>query len=312
MREKIFNTLIVIICVFVLFVLLIKKTLIQGTIIYALRMWVNNLIPAMFPFFIISDILINYNITAYIPKKIKSFCKWLFNISDNCLSILLLSIISGFPSNARNARSMYDMDLITEDEANHILMFSHFSNPLFVLTTVGLFFFNYEKIGVVLLTVHYLSNLMVGIIFRKSFQHQDKKVAISEGKKISFGNVFISAIKKSLDTVLLICGIVTVFLILSTIVVDIGNFNAYNKMLIKGLFEITIGIDELSKLMLSMRFKTIIASFFLAFGGLSVHVQVLSQITGTSIKYQYFLVGRIVQSLISMGLAFILCVILGI
>ena len=71
MKRKIFNMITIIICVFVLIELLIKKEIIYDSVIYALNMWVNNLIPALFPFFIISDILINYNITLYIPKIIK-------------------------------------------------------------------------------------------------------------------------------------------------------------------------------------------------------------------------------------------------
>ena len=54
------------------------------------------------------------------------------------ITILILSIISGFPSNARNTRTLYDKGLITLDEANHILIFSHFSNPLFILTTISI------------------------------------------------------------------------------------------------------------------------------------------------------------------------------
>ena len=37
-------------------------------------------------------------------------------------------------------------------------------------------------------------------------------------------------------------------------------------MLIKGFFEITIGLEALSKLNLSINYKLIIASMFLAFG----------------------------------------------
>ena len=70
MKRKIFNMITIIICVFVLIELLIKKEIIYDSVIYALNMWVNKLIPALFPFFIISDILINYNITLYIPKII--------------------------------------------------------------------------------------------------------------------------------------------------------------------------------------------------------------------------------------------------
>lgn len=306
MKEKIFNICIIIISLFVLSQLLIKKTIIYSSILYALNLWVNNLIPALFPFFIISDILINYNITDYIPKIIKNVCKSLFNINDNMLTILILSMISGFPSNARNTRTLYDKGLITLEEANHILIFSHFSNPVFILTTVAIFFFNNQKVGIILLITHYLSNFILGICFRNKIKIHNYFYAHSNESN-NFGNIFVSSIKKAVDTILMICGILTIFLMLASIVINAFSFNSYNAMLIKGLFEITIGVEALSKLSINMVSKTVIASMMLAFGGISVHVQVLSQITGTKIKYIYFFVGRMYQMFISGILTYFIC-----
>ena len=307
MKEKLFNTIIIIISLFVLIELLIKKNIIYSAIMEALNMWVNNLIPALFPFFIISDILINYNIINYIPKIIKNMCKKIFNISDNMLTILILSMLSGFPSNARNTRNLYDNGLITLEEANHILIFSHFSNPVFILTTVAVFFFHNKKIGITLLVIHYLSNFILGICFRN-------KIIICNKKKKdinninNFGNIFINSIKKSIDTIITICGIVTVFLMLSQIIINTLNLNSYNAMIIKGLFEITIGIQALCNLDISEEFKIVITSMFLAFGGISVHVQVFSQIAGTKIRYIYFFIGRMYQMIIAGLLTYIVCI----
>ena len=307
MKTKIFNILVIFFSLFILIEILIEKNLVYTSILYALNMWVNKLVPALFPFFIISDILINYNITNYIPKIFKKICKYIFNITDNMLTVLILSILSGFPSNARNTRTLYDKGLLSLDEANHIMIFSHFSNPLFILTTIGVFFFNNSMLGIILLISHYLSNFILGILFRNKFSHN--KVEFDDNNFIlGFGNVFVSSIRKSVDTILLICGIVCIFLMLSSLVNDIFNFNIYNSMLIKGILEITIGIEALSKLDLSMIYKAVISSCFLAFGGLSVHMQVMSQISGTKIKYSYFFLGRIYQTIISGFITYIICV----
>ena len=308
MKSKILNIVIIIITLFVLVEVVVKKTLVYNSIGYALNIWVKNLIPTLFPFFIISDILINYNFTAYIPKIFKNICKFLFNISDNMVMILMLSIISGFPSNARNTRTLYDKGIISVDEANHILIFSHFSNPLFILTTIAIFFFNDKKIGVILLISHYLSNFILGLLFRKVFSHNDIKGYYKE-EKVVFGNVLINAIKKAIDTVLLICGIVTIFLLLSSIVIDVFKLKLYDSMIMKGILEITIGIEALSRLGLPMVYKAVIASCFLAFGGFSVHMQVLSQLTDTNIKYKYFFIGRLYQMVLSGIITYIIFVI---
>lgn len=307
MKRKIFNIGIIILTLFVLYQVIVKKTLVYNSITYALNIWVNNLIPTLFPFFIISDILINYNFTLYIPKLIKNICKYLFNITDNMITILVLSIISGFPSNARNTRILYDKGVITKNEANHILIFSHFTNPLFVLTTVAIFFFNNKDIGVILLVSHYLSNFFLGILFRGYFSHSNNISHNIDNTK-DFGTIFISSIRKSIDTILLICGIVTVFLLLASIITSTFNFNIYNSMIVKGILEITIGIEALGKLNIALIYKAVIASCFLAFGGFSVHMQVMSQIADTEIQYRYFFIGRVYQMIISGIITYLICI----
>ena len=311
MKEKILNIIVIIISLFVLGQLLINKTIIYSSIMYALNLWVESLVPALFPFFIISDILINYNIMEYIPKIIKECCKRLFNISDNMLIILLLSLISGFPSNARNTRTLYDKGMISLDEANHIMIFSHFANPIFILITIAEFFFHNKQMGIILLIAHYGSNLLLGILFRNKFKHNER-VKYKQENNLNFGELFILAIQKAIDTILMICGIVVVFSMLATIVVNTFSFNAYNEMMVKGLFEITIGMQALSNLPINLVYKAVIASCILSFGGISVHVQVLSQIVGTDIKYLYFLMGRMYQLIIAGVITYIIYLFVGI
>ena len=154
MKKNIFNFIIILSFIVLFIEALINKTLIFTTISYSLNIWVNTLIPSMFPFFIISDILINYQITSYIPKNFKKILSKLFNTSEEVISIFLLSILSGFPSGARNIRTIYDMNKITNKEATHALTFTHFANPLFVLSTVGILFLNNEKYGYIILISH--------------------------------------------------------------------------------------------------------------------------------------------------------------
>ena len=309
MRKKILNIIIIVVTLFVLYQVVVKKSLVYNSVNYALNIWVNNLIPTLFPFFIISDILINYNFSSYVPKIFKDMCKYLFNITDNMIIILILSIISGFPSNARNTRIFYDNGEISLDEANHILIFSHFSNPLFILTTIAVFFFGDKNVGWILLISHYLSNLILGILFRNYFNHNNK-VSKKNTMDVDFGNIFVGAIKKSIDTILLICGVVTVFMLLSSIVINTFNFDSYNSMIVKGILEITIGIEALSKLGIPMIYKVVLASCFLAFGGFSVHMQVVSQIADTDISYKYFFIGRFYQMILSGLISYSICLFL--
>lgn len=304
MKKNIINLLVILSFLLILIEVFTHKLLVASTISYSLHLWVTTLIPTMFPFFVISDVLIHYHITNYIPNFLKkNFCK-LFHVSENVVSIFFLSCISGFPSNARNTRNYFDLGLISKKEAEHVLMFTHFSNPLFILSTVAIFFFHREDYGYLILISHWLGNIMIGLLFR-NFNTPSTDYKLKEEKSQSFSQIFIHAIRTSIDTLLLILGTLTAFLIFSSLIIQTFSLPVYFSTILKGVLEITMGLKELSLLYLPDVYKVVIATMFLSFGGLSVHLQVLSQIADSDISYQPFFVARIIHALISGGLSFI-------
>lgn len=297
--KKYSNFFIVIFSSIMLFLVLMRKELVSSSIISSLSIWLNTLVPSMFPMFILSDILINYNFTYYIPKKIVSFFSKLFNVRPSLILVLFLSIISGFPSNARNIKLAYDQNMLSKKEAEHLLLFNHFANPLFVLGTIGTFFLNNNLYGIIILISHILSNFIIGIIFRKKCITTSTYSTTCESNCQSFGNVLSSSIKKSIDSLFMVAGTVTLFLILSTLIINIFSFNNVFSFLIQAILEMTMGLSSLAKLNISDIYKVVLSTMIISFGGLSVHLQVISMLDNTDIKYSNYLKGRIYQMFIS-------------
>ena len=306
MRNKLFNFVIIIMMIFSFICTLLYRDLVYDTISYSLHIWVRNLLPSMFPFFVISDILIEYHITSYIPLWIKRVFSFMFGITYQVVTIFFLSCFSGFPSNARMIRTMYCNGDITLDEANHALIFTHFSNPLFVISTIGVLFLHQEKYGCIILISHYLGNFILGIITRKSNKLCKVHYVNKNNSHLFFGRVLVKAIKSSIDTLLLILGILTCFLLFSSFVIQILPLNSYSGAIIKGILEITMGIKEIADLGIPDIYKVVISCMFISFGGISVHLQVYSQIVDTKISYHTFFVARIFHSIISGSICFLL------
>lgn len=306
MKKNIFNFIIILSFIVLFIEVLINKTLIFTTISYSLNIWVNTLIPSMFPFFIISDILINYQITSYIPKPLKKIFSKIFNTSEEIISIFFLSLLSGFPSSARNIRTIYDKKLITTKEATLALAFTHFANPLFVLSTVAVLFLGNEKYGYLILISHYLGNIIIGILLRNHNTTFNTNYNLSINKSQSFSTILIKAIKSSIDTLLLILGTLTCFLIVSSLIINKINVSSYLASLIKGILEMTMGLKSISILTIPDIYKVVISTMFISFGGLAVHMQVISQLVDTDISYDIFFIFRIIHSIISGILAYIL------
>lgn len=305
MKTKYKNSIIIICSLFFLVNLIIYRNLVFDTVGFSLNIWITSLLPALFPFFIVSDILINYDVIKYFPKVIRNSIKYLFNVSDNGLVIILLSMLSGFPSNARNIKNMYLDKKITKEEGEHLLYFTHFSNPMFILGTIPLIL-NSNKISKYILISHYLANIILGICLRKYNRVNDSNTSNYKEDKHNFGLVLTTSIRKSLDSVLSILGTLTIFLIISTLLINFFNLDNTSSLLIKSILELTSGLKELGSYNLLDKYLLIISSCILSFGGLSVHMQVINELVDTDISYKNYFIGRILQVVLSLGISYLI------
>lgn len=304
--KKYSNFLIVFISSIFLIFIFIKKDIVNNAILTSLSLWLNTLVPSMFPMFVLSDILINYNFIDYIPQKILSTISKIFNISKPSVLILFLSLISGFPSNARNIKTAYEKNLISKKEAEHILTFNHFTNPLFVFQTIGSFFLNNSTYGLIIIFSHIFSNFLIGFFIRnKNTITKINNTTIKDNCQ-SFGTILSTSIKKSIDTLFIVAGVATLFLILSSLITNIFSLNEITSLIVKSILEMTMGLSSISLVSLNDTLKVTISTMIISFGGLSVHLQVISALEGSNIKYQNYLKGRLYQTVISGFISFII------
>ena len=308
--------------IFIIFVLLLILISILSSpkeaidnVLFGINIWVYNVFPSLFPFFIISDLLVNYGFIEFLSEILKNFMR-IFGLSGECSFALIGSIVSGFPSGPKYTKQLLDNNLIDEEEANFLIMFTNFSNPLFIIGTVGSILLKNNLLGIIILISHFLGNFIIGIIFRKKKMIPKEKISVKKAinsmnnkrinNKNNFINILSDSIYNTIDILILLLGIIIVFLIITNLITKIFIFNNELSLLIKGILEMTQGIKYVSNSNLSILFKIIFITFFLSFGGFSVHMQVCSIINGTKIKYKNFLIARIIHSIISVILVYIL------
>jgi len=311
MKKIIVSILIMLVLIFCTYEILSESNTIMNAVSYSFNIWINNIFPSLFPFFVLSEILINYGFVELISELFKPIFQKLFKINGNAAFIFIMSMLTGFPSNAKYTKELYIQNKLTEKEATKILMFSHFSNPLFILGTIAVTFLNDKHLGLLIMISHYISNIIIGIIFRnynKSDTNYEKfslknailkmhNKRINNNKKI--GTIISTALTNSINTLLLLLGVITTFLIITTIIDNNFHPNLFNKTIISGILEMTQGLKHVSILDLSNYYKAILITGIISFGGLSVHTQIISIISDTKIKYLPFLFARILHVIIS-------------
>lgn len=316
--QKIISVLIMIFLVFLGFEILTESESILKAAGFSLTIFKNNIFPSLFPFFVLSNILIKCGMPEFMGNLFKGFMNKVFKIKGITAFIFFMSIISGNPANAKYTRELYLEGKINKYEATKILCFTCFSNPLFILGTVSLLFLNNKEAGLLILICHYVGNIFIGLGMRgyHPSKKEKGKVSLSEAveamhekrisNKESFGEVITNSLISSINTLLLILGVITSCLVFTTIIDNNLNLNSVFQSVLNGFIEMTQGLKYISLEAIPLKLKCILTVMILSFGGLSVHMQIMSILSDTEVKYLPFLCARICHAIISSFLMYIL------
>ena len=103
--------------IFLFIGLLFNRDEVSVQVINGFNIWLNQLLPALFPFFIFSDMFVSSGIVDDLCKKIGPLFARIFNMSKYSFFIFFISLASGSPTNAKNIKNMLDNGYILKEEA---------------------------------------------------------------------------------------------------------------------------------------------------------------------------------------------------
>ncbi len=301
MKEKIGNFTFCLFCFICIFFIFKNNKEVAAIIIEATNLFLTKVFVSLFPMFIINDILINANVPYYFTRLCNRFFIKIFHTNGLGAYVFFMSLISGSPSNAYILKGLVEEEKLTEEEASHLLTFTFFSNPLFLTMMLSSMFSMKETIKIIL--IHYLTNVIIGILIRKkappmSTNNQKEKIKKANGS-------LTKSINKAVSTLLMILGTITFYMLITYIFTTLLGKSALLKTGISGFLEITNGLNNLALLNISTKLKEMIAIAIISFGGLSIHTQIKAILEDTQIHYHSFLKGRIMHACISVILIMI-------
>ena len=300
-----------------------------------LTLWATCVVPSLFPFFVITNLLSHTKVVSVIGKLLDKFMRPLFNVPGIGGFAFVMGLISGYHVGAKIVADFREKGLVTQDEGERLLAFTNNSGPLFILSSVGIALFGDAKTGLLLLGTHILACITVGIILarfskRNRFENSydtiknkferknDSQSCNSENITFkNLGEVLTSSINSSISTILMIGGFVVIFSViisilnqtnildnLSTSLYPILNFLnidlEFAKPLLSGILELTNGVNLVANIPTKLISQNIVLSaFLLGFGGFSVLLQVYSIVSKTDLSMKKYLVGKFLQGIIA-------------
>ena len=286
MTKNIKSTL-VLTLLFTLLILYIKESnLIIKEYLNYTNLFITKLLPSVFIIYILSDLLINYGIIN-ILKKITKY--------PTTLYILLISLISGFPSGPKTIKKLKEQNYISEEESNKLIKYTHFPNPIFVFSTISLITKNIKIIYISII----ISNLI--ILINNKPQSTNKLPNIKEK---DFTSVLSNSIINTLKIIILIYGTSIFFYLISVILIKYLNTKKLY-ILINILFDLTKGIQNTS-LINNQTLKDLIIILLLTISPLNINIQIKSILSDTNIKYINFIKGRVTSCILTSIIYFLL------
>ena len=201
---------------------------------------------------------------------------------------------------------LLDNQEINTKEANKLLTFTHFSNPLFIIQTIGITFLNDKQVGILILIIHYLTNFLIGLFYRNYYINLSNKGNINLKQKTSFVTCLTNAIYNTIKILFLLLGIITFFMLITAIIRVNFPLNTIVLNILCGLLEMTQGLYYVSSLSIPLLLKATLMTFFISFGGISIHLQVFSILKDYKVSYSNYLFARIIHGFLSSSLVYLI------
>ncbi len=257
----------------------------------------NKVFISIFPFIILSDILIYFDYHIFLKNTIGKFISKLFNIDPSVSIIFILSLLTSSPSNAIYIKNMLDNNETDINTANRIINYTYFPSISFVIGVIGVSLYKSLKIGFILWSICLIYNLLIGIYLRrgKIINFNNKTNII---KKDNFFIMLKKSFLKGINTSLIILGNLIIFTIIINLIKEYIYLNPIILSIISGMLEMTSGIIDISNLNISLFYKLLLTSFILTFSSLSIIFQSRSILSEYKINIKKTLIIKLVFSIL--------------
>ena len=246
----------------------------------AMLLCAQTLIPSLFPFFVLSSLLIACGASELLSALLSPLMRPLFGLSGAGAAALALGLCGGYPVGARTAAELVENGVLSRDEGERLLAFCNNAGPGFLLGVCG----------AGLLICRALPPVPHGTYPHKSAKAQHLSTA------------FPAAVQNALTGCLNVSAFVVFFTVLARLLLHFlpeAFASSLPCALLLGFLELTSGVLALP----CSRAGFLSCAALLGWGGLSVHCQTLSMLAASPLSARYYLKGKVLQALLSLLLA---------
>lgn len=100
----------------------------------ALQLWFEKMIPSLFPFMILSGLIVRLDFGQLLSIPVHPFLGRLYKINKTMCSAMLMGFLFGFPLGAKTVAEAYDLGQLSRPQAQYLLAFCNNIGPVYLLS----------------------------------------------------------------------------------------------------------------------------------------------------------------------------------
>lgn len=274
--------------------LLTHSQYIAGAIMESLQFCARSIIPALFPYLVLSGLF------AELPCRVLAPLNRALKLNGDGTQALVLGFLAGFPCGAKCIATQYANNRISKEDAERLLFFSCNAGPAFVIGVVGIGLYHSMAIGIAFYAIQLLSAILCALLLRR--RSVKAEPFISSTHKATAGTLCVRAITDAGHTMLTICAFICIFAVLQALLLLIAPKSHLLRILCAFL-EISNGSSLLMTLPIPWLLKFLITAAMVCSSGLCVLMQTAAILAPSELPLRPYIHGKLLQSVFSLVIA---------
>lgn len=287
MKKSIHRCLLGVAVIAALVGLLRNPQTVQSAILQSMLTCLNTLTPSLFPFLVVTSVLIRAEIGQgqLVRATLGKLCRVLFRLPESCAVPLCMGLLGGYPTGAKAASMLLQKGELTEEQAGRMLLFCVSPGLAFSITYVGGRVLHSTRLGWLLFLSVTLASVVLGAASAYIFGQKCScaKASPAQGEPAAILTpAFYDAARAMLSMSACIVAFSAILALLRAFGVPAQLVRLLTRVLpltppesaavTAFLAEVTGGVQAA----LELQAGAAVFAFGLGFGGVCVHLQVLS------------------------------------
>lgn len=289
LKREYFSLIVIFCCVFLIFR---YPDAVKSGVNEGLSICFYTIIPSLFPFMVLSTYIVKSNILSPAYKLFSIPVKVLFRQPAPAISVILMSMIGGFPIGIKMTNDLYTKGQINKNQAQRLCLFCMNAGPAFIITAVGTNMLRSTKAGIIIYSSLCISSFVSGIISSFIAEKEQEKIKSKNDRPLQLTSLSAS-VTDSIQSIFGICAWVVLFSGITMCIKEFGfpeNIYLYTT----SFLEVTKGCS-----LLVGKAPLPFITGIIGFGGICVHCQVLEYLKNIDFKYLHFFISRILNGVLS-------------